>query len=126
METIDYKFADGTKSRVEVSDELYKTAKELTDKERLNNKGERHKRLSLELLAAKKQESNDSEKIAGNITYERLNAALARLPPTQQALLDRKFVAGLTAKEIAKSDGIAVRTVRRKLERIYKKLINYL
>jgi RNA polymerase sigma factor (sigma-70 family) len=80
----------------------------------------------LELLAAKKQESNDSEKIAGDITYERLNAALARLPPTQQALLDRKFVAGLTAKEIAKSDGIAVRTVRRKLERIYKKLINYL
>lgn len=66
------------------------------------------------------------EDIFGNMENEDLQQAISQLLPTQKDLLQRVLYEGYSVTEIAKNDGIAVCSVSKKLERIYKKLKKFL
>ena len=131
MKNYTYKFADGTKSVVEVTDELYDILTEMDKQERHGNRRETRRHVSLESLADMSLEPSVldeyfEDNVFGNMNNERLQEGFAKLLPTQQNLLCRLFVERKTVTEVAQEDGIAVCSVSKKLERIYKKLKNFL
>jgi DNA-directed RNA polymerase specialized sigma24 family protein len=117
-----YYFADGTTSTVEVDKYLSEFLEEQDKRERHENHTQATVRICLKRLAEKKNDERYSDELFYGITYEKVHTVLTKLIPSQQDLLYRVFVEGATVDEIAEEDGIAVLTVRRKLERIYKKL----
>ena len=132
MKTIMYKFADGKVSTVEVSDEFYETYQEIEKAEKLANRKETRRHVSIESLVEVGQEPSITDEYFKddgsfeNMDNEKLQYAISHLLPTQQDLIRRVFFEGQSVSEIAKADGIAVCSVSKKLARIYKKLKNFL
>lgn len=131
MKTIEYKFADGKKCIVEVSDELYLLCEDIEEKERSSNRRETRRHISMESLVEMNVEpavydEYFKEDIFGNMENENLQYAISQLLPTQQDLLRRVFYEKQKVTEIAENDGIAVCSVCNRLARIYKKLKNFL
>ena len=127
MKTYIYKFADGTESAVEVSDELYALLEKMDDRADLDNRRERRRHISMEYLVEKSVEPTVTEEyfadgLLENLEDESLYEGIAALLPTQQELLKRRFVIGMTVKDIAEQDGIKSCSVSKKFERIYRKL----
>ncbi|MCI8911096.1 MAG: sigma-70 family RNA polymerase sigma factor [Clostridia bacterium] len=131
METITYKFADGTTRVVEVSDEIYALCEEMEIEEKSSDRRETRRHVSMESLVEMNLEPTVideyfKEDIFGNMENEDLQQAISQLLPTQKDLIRRVFYEGYSVTEIAKNDGIAVCSVSKKLERIYKKLKKFL
>ena len=131
MKTYTYKFADGTKSAVEVEDELYDLLIEMDKEEKYGNRRETRRHVSLETLTEMNVEPSytdeyNFDEIFGGMENEQLQEAISELLPTQQSLLNRLFVEKQTVSEIAASDGVAVCSISNRLARIYKKLKNFL
>jgi RNA polymerase sigma-70 factor (ECF subfamily) len=131
METITYKFADGTKSAVEVDDALNHIIKVMNKAEKLNNRRETRRHISLEQLAEKGIEPTCEDNYFAydfleTIENENLRDGIMSLTENQRSLIVRHFAQCEKIKEIALSDGVAVCSVSKKLERIYKKLKNFL
>ena len=61
-----------------------------------------------------------------NMNNERLQECIKQLLPAQQELLYKVYVDQLTVTEIAKSEGVAVCSVSKRLGRIHKKLESFL
>lgn len=131
MKTYTYKFADGTKSVVEVEDELYDLLIEMDKEEKYGNRRETRRHVSMETLTEMNVEPSytdeyNFDEIFGGMENEQLQEAISQLLPTQQDLLNRVFVERQTVSEIAASDGVAVCSISNRLARIYKKLKNFL
>ncbi len=130
MKTYTYKFADGTKSVVEVEDELYDLLIEMDKEEKYGNRRETRRHVSMESLTEMNVEPSytdeyNFDEIFGGMENEKLQKAISELLPTQQSLLNRLFVERQTVSEIAASDGVAVCSISNRLARIYKKLKNF-
>lgn len=127
MKTITYRFADGTKSEVEVTDEFYEIYLGLEREMKRTERKETRRRVSLEQLIETGQEPAAK---APNDTFEfeneRLGIGYAMLLPEQRELLRRVFVERQTVTEIAQEDGVAGCSISKRLERIYAKLKKYL
>lgn len=131
MKTITYKFADGTTSKVEVSDEIYALCEEMEIEEKSSDRRETRRHVSMESLVEMNLEPTVTDEyfkdeVFKNMESERLQQAISQLLPSQIALLKRVFYEGESVTEIAKNDGIAVCSVSNRLARIYKKLKKFL
>lgn len=131
MKTIMYKFADGTTSKVEVSDEIYALCEEMEIEEKSSERRETRRHVSMESLVEMNLEPTVTDEYFKNEVFkdmesERLQQAISQLLPSQIALLKRVFYEGESITEIAKNDGIAVCSVSNRLARIYKKLKKFL
>jgi len=131
MKTYTYKFADGTKSVVEVEDKLYDLLIEMDKEEKYGNRRETRRHVSLETLTEMNVEPSytdeyNFDEIFGGMENEQLQEAISQLLPSQQDLLNRVFVERQTVSEIAASDVVAVCSISNRLARIYKKLKNFL
>lgn len=131
MKTITYKFADGTTSKVEVSDEIYALCEEMEIEEKSSERRETRRHISMESLVEMNLEPTVTDEyfkdeVFKDMESEHLQQAISQLLPSQITLLKRVFYEGESVTEIAKNDGIAVCSVSNRLARIYKKLKKFL
>ncbi len=107
-----YKFADGTTSEVEISDELYTAMEELDKVEKRNERRETRRNVSLDSLAEKSIEPpitdryNFSEDFQ-NIKNAELYKAMQNLNIEQKELLHKVFFERKRLKEIAKDEKVS-------------------
>lgn len=122
MKTVVYKFADGTESEVEVSDELNAIIEKMDKEERCANRRESRKHVSLEELAehciepSVEDEHDFGDKFA-NIQNKRLYAALQKLGTKHRNLLYKVYFEGMTPKEIAEEEGVSYAAITWRLRR---------
>ena len=127
MLKIKYKFADGTTSEIEVSDEFYALHLQLVQEEKRNHWRETRRHTSLnylmemgvdftdtaaDLLAAVEMREND----------ERIHKAIAALSERQRELAQKVFFEGMTLTAIAKEKGISQSAISQQLATVIKKL----
>ena len=131
MLKIKYKFADGTTSEIEVSDEFYALHLQLLQEEKRNHWRETRRHTSLnylmelgvdfidtaaDLLAAVELREDD----------ERVHKAIAKLSDKQRALLDKVFNQNMSLREIARQTGVSHQALSKQLATIYRKLKKFL
>jgi RNA polymerase sigma-70 factor (ECF subfamily) len=131
METITYKFADGTESAVEVDDTLNHIIKDMDKAEISNNRRQTRRHISLEWLVENGIEPTYEDDYFANdffenIENENLYDGIMSLTENQRRLIVRRFAKREKVNEIALCNGIAECSVSKQLERIYKKLKNFL
>lgn len=107
-----YKFADGTTSEVEISDELYAAMEKLDKAEKSNNRRETRRHVSLESLAEKSieppvKDKYDFTKDFQNIKNAELYEAMQNLNIEQKELLHKVFFERKRLKEIAKDEKVS-------------------
>lgn len=127
--TYTYKFADGTTSEVEVSEELYLELKKITEEEKRNHFKECRKgrHVSLEFLKEidAQIEDHDADPLDPILSEEEVNElyiALSKLPEKHQKLIKQYFYEGLTTSQIAEIEGIRQPTISEKIQLNIKKL----
>ncbi len=122
MQKVEYKFADGTESAVEVSDELHAVIEALEKEEKSSNRRETRRHVSLEELAEQcieppVEDVHDFGDMFGNIRNETLYAALQKLGAKKRELLYKVFFEGMTSKEIAEEEKVSYTTITWRLRR---------
>lgn len=131
MKIITYKFADGTSSNVEVTDEFYAVYNEMEITDKRSNRRETRRHVSIEVLVELGIEPITPDNgiyiaLFDSFHNEKLREGIAQLLPSQQDLLQRIYFERQTVTEIAKEFGIEVCSISKRLERIYKRLKNFL
>ena len=131
MPTIKYKFADGTISEIEVSDELYALHLQLVQEEKRNHWRETRRHTSLNYLMEMGVDFTDNA--ADLLTAvelreddERVHKAIANLSDKQRALLDKVFNQNMSLREIARQMGVSHQALSKQLATIYRKLKKFL
>ena len=127
MQTIKYRFADGTTSEIEVTDEFYTLYAELVQQEKRNHWKETRRHTSLEYL---NENGIDFESPAAdplsvllrNEDEERIHRALSALSDKQKRLVQAVFYEGKSLREIARQAGISHQALSKQLATIYKKI----
>lgn len=127
MKTVTYKFADGTKSEVQVSDELYAVIEEMEKAERSSNRRETRRHVSLESLAEKcidppTEDEYDWGEIFQNIKDERLSEAIDKLDKTDKELLYKVYYERMTLKKIAREEKVSPQAISWRLNTILSQL----
>ena len=126
MKTIKYKFANGDKSEVEVSDDLYDFYMSLRRKETNSDKTETRRHVSLDTLVESSTEPTvNDDYFADNqvmFTNPKLERAFKLLSDKQQELIIKVFWQDMTVSEVARQEGVSVPNISMRLQRIYKKL----
>ena len=126
MKKIVYKFCDGSRSEVEVSEEIYFLSESIDREVRLSDRRERRRHVSLESLTdsgiepAYKMETDDMA--FDNFTNECLQKSLECLSEEERSLIKNVYFDGLSVGEIARRKGKKANTMYKKLKRILKKL----
>jgi len=135
MKKYTYYFNDGTKSVVEVSDELYDLLKELDKEEYNNNHKNTRRHSSLEMLLGKGVEFEKIEnKTAVDMEFEFLTQldnevlieAIGSLTLSQQNLVYLRYFLRVKQCDIAKQYGMKPAAITRQLKRILEKIKNSL
>ena len=150
MPTIKYKFADGTTSEIEVTDELYALHLQLVQEEKRNHWRETRRHTSLEylnengidfespaadplsvLLRSENEENGiDFESPAADPlsvllrseNEERIHKAMAALSDKQKRLVQAVFYEGKSLREIARQSDISHQALSKQLATVYKKI----
>lgn len=131
MPTIKYKFADGTTSEIEVTDELYALHLQLVQEEKRNHWRETRRHTSLNYLMELGVDFTDTaaDPVAAvelREDDERIYKAMSQLLPEQQTLVRKVFYEGKTITEIAKAENVGKSAIANRLTRIYIKLKKFL
>ena len=127
MPTIKYKFADGTTSEIEVTDELYALHLQLVQEEKRNHWRETRRHTSLEYL---NENGIDFESPAADPLSvllrsedeERIHNAINQLSDKQKELAEKVFFKGMTLTAIAKEQGVSQPAITQQLATVLKKL----
>lgn len=127
MKTYIYVFADGTKSAVEVSDELYDFLIEMDKQEKYGNRRETRRHVSLESLAEQNTEpavTDEYFKSGGFADCDNatLKYAFFSLSPLEQRILNAVYYERKKIPEIAIELGVSDKTLYKRYERIFKKI----
>ena len=114
-------------SDVEVSEELGAVLAELDREEYNSNQAETRRHESLSNNNDKwntlvDKTVNVENEIICNFEYERLHKAMKQLLPQQQELVKKVFFQGFTVAEIASQENVDHEAIRRRFEKIYKKI----
>lgn len=125
-----YYFADGTNSTItakDVGQDLINMLYDMDDEERNHNRRERRRHISIDMLTEKCLEPSCEDEhnfgaLLGEMENEQLQDSLKLLTPAQQNLLYSHLVERNTVSEIAADQGVAVCSISKRLERIYKKI----
>lgn len=132
MPKIKYTFADGTTSEIEVTDELYALHLQIVQDEKRNHWRETRRHTSLYALMELGVDFVDmaADPVAAVELREndkRIQKAISKLLPEQQALVRKVFYEGKTITEIAKAENVGKSAIANRLTRIYiqiKKFLN--
>ncbi len=111
-----YRFADGTKSVVEVSDELYAFLKEEDKKEKFGNRRETRRHVSLDELRENGIElpvydEYDYGEVLARLQNAELSEAVEKLDTEQKKLLYAVFYKRKKIKEIAEEQKVSAQIV---------------
>ena len=127
MPTIKYKFADGTTSEIEVTDELYALHLQLVQEEKRNHWRETRRHTSLNYLMEIGVDftGTAADPVAAvelREDDERIHKAIAALSDKQKRLVQAVFYEGKSLREIARQSGISHQALSKQLATIYKKI----
>lgn len=127
MQTIKYRFADGTTSEIEVTDEFYTLYAELVQQEKRNHWKETRRHISLDYL---NENGIDFESPAADLLSvliqqedeKQIHKAMAALSDKQKDLAEKVFFKGMTLTAIAKEKGVSQPAITQQLATVLKKL----
>lgn len=127
MQTIKYRFADGTTSEIEVTDEFYTLYAELVQQEKRNHWKETRRHISLNYLLDNGIvfADNTTDTLATLIQNEdekQIHNAMAALSDKQKDLAEKVFFKGMTLTAIAKEKGVSQPAITQQLATVLKKL----
>ena len=117
MPTIKYKFADGTTSEIEVTDELYALHLQLVQEEKRNHWRETRRHTSLEYL---NENGIDFESPAADPLSVLLRSE--NESDKQKRLVQAVFYEGKSLREIARQSDISHQALSKQLATVYKKI----
>lgn len=131
MQTIKYRFADGTTSEIEVTDEFYALYVELIQQEKRNHWKETRRHTSLDYL---NENGIDFESPAADLLSvliqqedeKQIHKAIAALSDKQKDLAEKVFFKGMTLTAIAKEKGVSQPAITQQLATVLKKLKKFL
>ena len=132
MQTIKYKFADGTTSTVEVSDELHAVHLEIVQQEKRNHWRETRRHTSLYYFTDTGIDFEDKRTDSPFESYIRkeniasIRKAISMLTPKRQELVYKVFFLGKSFSTIARETGVSKSAVSRQMQTVYKHLRKYL
>ena len=115
MQTIKYRFADGTTSEIEVADAFYTLYAVRVQQEKRNHWKETRRHISLEYLNENGIDfaSPAADLLSVLIQQEdekQIHRAMAMLSDKQKDLAEKGFFKGMTLTEIAKEKGVSQTT----------------
>lgn len=121
MKEINYKFCDGTKQTVKVSDEFYSVYEQMNNEEKSNNRKETRRHISMDYLNENNMQfsaptSNLFDQLIASIDSEKLNNAISKLNPMQQTLLRRVYFFNETKASISRELGISKSAVTQQMK----------
>ena len=127
MQTIKYKFADGTTSEIEVTDEIYSLHLQLLQEEKRNHWRETRRHISLNYLLENGVDFTDNAAdsfVAVELreNEERIHNAINQLTDKQRELAQKVFFEGMTLTDIAKEKGVSQPAITQQLATVIKKL----
>lgn len=132
MQTIKYKYADGTTSTVEVSDELHAVHLEIVQQEKRNHWRETRRHTSLYYFTDTGIDFEDKRTDSPFESYIRkeniasIRKAISMLTPKKQELVYKVFFLGKSFSAIARETGVSKSAVSRQMQTVYKHLRKYL
>lgn len=128
METVIYKFCDGTASAVEVSDELGAAIARIERGTRNGDRRETRRHVSFE-QAAKREDTEIADlrvDIEANVIKREeimeLHTSIKTLTPDQRQLVRKVFFEDNALMTIAAECGVSYQAVQNRLDRIFRKL----
>lgn len=131
MKKYTYYFNDGTKSIVEVPNELYDILIAFDDEELNNNRRNTRRHSSLEGLAENGIEIADKnsdacEQCKNKELTDKIDAIIASLTPSQRELFEAIFYDKQKVIDIAEKQGVSQQAITDRLTRIQKKFVKLL
>lgn len=127
MKTITYKFADGTTSTVEVSDEFYSLYQDMEKADELSDRKHSRRTQSLEHSVDNGWDVADPDADVAaifekNESDSKLYEAISTLTPEQQILIKQVFFDRIPQVKIAELQGTTPKAINNRLTRILRKL----
>lgn len=127
MKKYTYYFEDGTKSEVEVSDELYEKLIEMDKSERRQNYNQARHTVPLSVFTYEGEEFADPnsdlcEKLMKNEETARIQSAISTLTGSQQELVRLVYYDKKKIIDIAAEQGVSQQAISDRLNRIKGKL----
>ena len=126
MKTITYKFSTGRVNKVEVSEAFYLYYSKLVKADRLIDRRETRRHVSLDRLVELGIEPtvSDEEERNGYFRFNdlRLEREIKRLSSSQRKLLWQIYGERFTQSEVAEMENVTVSAIHYRLKRILKKL----
>lgn len=127
MKTITYKFADGTTSTVEVSDEFYSLYQDMEKADELSDRKHSRRTQSLEHSVDNGWDVADPDADVAaifekNESDSKLYEAISTLTPEQQTLIKQVFFDRIPQVKIAELQGTTPKAINNRLTRILRKL----
>lgn len=132
MQTIKYKFADGTTSTIEVTDELHAVHLEIVQQEKRNHWRETRRHTSLYYFTDMGIDFEDKltdsplESYIRKENIESIRKAISMLTPKRQELIYKVFFQGKSFSAIAKETGVSKSAISMQMQTVYKHLRKYL
>ena len=127
MQTIKYRFADGTTSEIEVTDEFYTLYAELVQQEKRNHWKETRRHISLEYLNENgidfaSPAADPLSVLLWSEDEERIHKAIVRVIGQAKGIVQKVFFKGMTLTAIAKEKGVSQPAITQQLATVLKKL----
>ena len=127
MQTIKYRFADGTTSEIEVTDEFYTLYAELVQQEKRNHWKETRRHISLNYLIENGIDFEDKTAdilaiVIRREKTERVQKAVSTLSDKRRELIHKVFYEELSMRTIARQQGVSHSSISQQMRTIRKRL----
>lgn len=132
MQTIKYKFADGTTKEVEVTEEIYLIHLELLQQEKCNHWKETRRHTSLYYFIEMGIDFEDKRTESPLELYIRkenilsVHKAISQLTDKRQELIRKAYFQEMSFRAIAKEKGLSKSAISQRMKTIYKHLRKHL
>ena len=132
MQTIKYKFADGTTNEVEVTEDIYLIHLELLQQEKRNHWKETRRHTSLYYFTDMGIDFEDKRSESPLDLYIRkenitsIRKAILQLPDKRRELIRKAYFEEMTFRAIAKEKGLSKSAISQRIKTIYKHLRKHL
>ena len=132
MQVIKYKFADGTTSEIEVTDELYALHLELVQQEKRNYWKETRRHTSLYYFTDNgidfedKRTENPLELYIRKENIANIRKAMLCLTDKRRELIHKAFFEEKTFRAIAREQGLSKSAISQQMKTVYKHLRKHL
>lgn len=132
MQTIKYKFADGTTNEVEVTEEIYLIHLELLQQEKRNHWKETRRHTSLNYFTDMGIDFEDKHSESPLELYIRkeniasVRKAISKLTDKRRELMQKAYFQEMSFRAIAKEKGLSKSAISQRMKTIYKHLRKHL